>query len=135
MVIQPLLDGHSKSFLPMIATIQWVKRTRTIRKATQTALLSQINSNNPVTYKQMISGQKAKALNWAYQQTDTPKPKQVKAHDFRGITMCLSAGLSIDDVLEAGYLTTQITHFKQYNQKLQWVTIPDLRRRSHLACA
>ena len=137
MVVQPLPDGHSKNICPMITTIQWVKRTRTVRKANQTALFFPIDSNTPVTTKQMISGQVVKAINWAYQQTNTPKPKQVKAHDVRGIaaTLRVTAGSSIDDVLEAGDWTTPITYFKHYNQQLKRETISVLKRRSHLACA
>ena len=137
MVVQPLPDGHSKNICPMIATIQWVKRTRAVRKTNQTALFFPIDSNTPVTTKQMISGQVVKAINWAYQQTDTPKPKRVKAHDVRGIaaTLRVTAGSSIDDVLEAGDWTTPITYFKHYNQQLKRETISVLKRRSHLACA
>ena len=92
----------------MITTIQWVKRTRTVKKVNQTALFLPIDSNTPVTTKQMISGQVVKAINWAYQQTNTPKPKQVKAHDVTCIATILrvTAGSSIDDVLEAGDRTT-----------------------------
>ena len=137
MVVQPLPDGHSKNICPMITTIQWVKRTRTIRQASQTALFFPIDSNTPVTTKQMISGQVVKAIKWAYQQKETPKPTNIKAHDVRGIaaTLRVSAGQSIDDVLEAGDWTTPITYFKHYNQKLQRETIAELKRRSHLACA
>ena len=90
-----------------------------------------------MTTKQMISGQVVKAINWAYQQTNTPKPKQLKAHDVRGIaaTLRVTAGSSIDDVLEAGDWTTPITYFKYYNQQLKRETISVLKRRSHLACA
>ena len=137
MVVQPLPDDHSKNICLMITTIQWVKRTRTVRKANQTALFFPIDSNTPVTTKQMISGQVVKAINWAYQQTNTPKPKQVKAHDVRGIaaTLRVTAGSSIDDVLEAGDWTTPITYFKHYNQQLKRETISVLKRRSHFACA
>ena len=63
MMVQPLPDVHSKNICPIIATMQWVKRTRTIKKATQTALFFPIDSNSPVTTKQMISGQVVKTIN------------------------------------------------------------------------
>ena len=102
----------------MIATIQWVKRMQTIRQASQTALFFPIDSNTPVTTKQMISGQVLKAIKWAHQQNETQKPTNIKTRDVGGIaaTLRVSAGQSIDDVLEAGDWTTPITYFKHYNQ-------------------
>ena len=72
----------------------------------------------------MISGQVLKAIKWAHQQKETQKPTNIKTRDVGGIaaTLRVSAGQSVDDVLEAAFglpqsPTSNITT-KNYNERL-----------------
>ena len=85
----------------------------------------------------MISAQVVKAIKWAYRVENTPFPKNVKAHDVRGVaaTLRVTAGQSIHDVLEAGNWTNPMTYFKHYNQTFLPDTLTHLKKHSFLACA
>ena len=137
MIVQALPGNLLQSICPVKTTLDFLAKSKTLRQETQTSLFIPLSGHTFVTTKQMISAQVVKAIKWAYRVENTPFPKNVKAHDVRGVaaTLRVSAGQSIHDVLEAGNWTNPMTYFKHYNQTFLPDTLTHLKKHSFLACA
>ena len=137
MIVQALPGNLLQSICPVKTTLDFLSKSKTLRQETQTSLFIPLSGHTFVTTKQMISAQVVKAIKWAYRVENTPFPKNVKAHDVRGVaaTLRVTAGQSIHDVLEAGNWTNPMTYFKHYNQTFLPDTLTHLKKHSFLACA
>ena len=137
MIVQSLPGRLLQTICPVRTLLDFLAQSQNLRKATQNSLFIPLSGHTFVTTKQMISAQVVKAIKWAYQTDNTPFPKDVKAHDVRGVaaTLRVTAGQSIHDVLEAGNWSNPITYFKHYNQTFLPDTLAHLKKHSFLACA
>ena len=137
MIVQALPGNLLQSICPVKTILDFLTKSKAVRKETQTSLFIPLSGHTFVTTKQMISAQVVKAIKWAYRVENTPFPKDVKAHDVRGVaaTLRVTAGQSIHDVLEAGNWTNPMTYFKHYNQMFLPETLAHLKKHSFLACA
>ena len=137
MTVQALPGNLLQTICPAQAILDFLVKSANVRKADQTSLFIPLSGHTYVTTKQMISAQVVKAIKWAYQRQSKPIPKNVKAHDVRGVaaTLRVSVGQSIHDVLEAGNWSNPMTYFKHYNQTFLPETLAHLKQHSHLVCA
>ena len=135
--VPPLRDPNLKALCPVHTVKNFLLRSNSIRLSSQNALFLPTREGAVQTTKQLISANVVKAITWAYKEAGKTPPKQVRAHDVRGIatSLAFTAGLSMEDVLSAGHWSNPHTFFKHYQKEFEPLTLQRLKHVPHVACA